>query len=156
MQFNFELFHRSRGLPGGARGACSEILGAPEPPFEPLSQKYGAQGGGALGRPEIASEALEAILENVKKRLFFYCFEPLGPSNGAKGGEKEAKRGDLNVRHKQAPRIKWKNINMTTHPKAKKRPRARGENKKSVKKLRLRLTGGVSKLNITKSVVFPM
>ena len=110
--------------------------------------------GGALGRPEIASEALEAILEMLKKRWFLYCFEPLGPSNGAKGGEKEAKRGDLSVRHKQAPRIKWKKINMTTHPKAKKRPRARGENKKSVKKLYLRLTGGVSKLGIAESMVF--
>ena len=59
-----------RGLPERAR---FEILGAPEPPLEPLSKKYGAQGG-ALGRPEIASEALEAILENVKKTLVFTLF----------------------------------------------------------------------------------
>ena len=59
--------------PGGARGACSEILGAPEPPLEPLSKKYGAQGG-ALGRPEIASEALEAIVKNVKKTFVFPLF----------------------------------------------------------------------------------
>ena len=155
MQFNFELFQHPGGSQGGARGACSEILGAPEPLLEPLSKKHGAQGG-PLGGPRSRRRPSKRFWKMLKKRWFLYCFQPLGPSNGAKGGEKGAKRGDLNVRHKQAPTIKWKKINMTTHPKAKKRPRARGENKKSVKKLFHRLTGAVSKLNITKSMVFPV
>ena len=90
-------------------------------PFGPLSKKYGAPGG-ALGRPEVASEALKAILKMLKKRWFLYCFEPLGLSSGAQGSEKGSKRGDLGVSHKQTPAVKSKKISMTIDLKARRRP----------------------------------
>ena len=69
-----------------------EFRGPRGPPLGRAPKQKGAPGG-AFGRPEVAPEGLGAIFKMLKNHLFLYCFEPLVRSSGAKGAQKEPKRG---------------------------------------------------------------
>ncbi len=70
-------------------------FGVPESPSS-HHQKIWAPGV-ALGWPEIALEALRALLENVENTNVFECFEAWGRPMAPNGSEKKEKWGVLNL-----------------------------------------------------------
>ena len=116
----------------GARG-CDQEFRASRGPLWAAHPIQKGPPGRPFGRPEVAPEGLEAILEMLKKRWFLYCFEPLDRSSGGQGSKKGPKwenRRHITSRHQRRNRNKKVRARQKTNKKAtrpKRKPKRRSK-----------------------------
>ena len=116
----------------GVQGGRSLFLGARERPLGRVPKKKGLSGG-PFGAPKVALEGPSAILKLLKNHWFLLHFEPLNPSDAAKGAKKTAKWWTLmQVKSRRYQESRHKKMAAPSEPK--KKPRSVSENQKRVPK----------------------
>ena len=112
----------------GSRGGDHFYLGARGRPLGRVPKKKRLSGG-PFGAPKVALEGPSAILTLLKNHWFSLHFEPLNPSDAAKGTKKTVKWGTL-MQVKSRRYQENRNQKTAAPSEPKKKPRSRRENQK--------------------------